>query len=120
MSYWKEFSGREIPVDGGPLSAKIVVDGNERGGFNLSAASYTIPVAAGASPAITKVRRPTRRQLPDPLPGDSVPGQAVVSVTKNDFYGPIVKNYVFNMVPDTTLGACGSTAGSWRRSSPAS
>ena len=31
--------------------------------------------------------------------------QAVVKVTKTDFFGPIVKNYVFNFVPDTTLAA---------------
>ena len=45
----------DIPVDGGPLSAKIAVDGKEIGGFDLSAASYTIPVAAGGSPTITQV-----------------------------------------------------------------
>jgi len=32
-----------------------------------------------------------------------VPGQAVVKVTKTSSFGPIVKNYVFKMVPDTTL-----------------
>jgi hypothetical protein len=34
---------------------------------------------------------------------DNLTGQAVVKVTKEDFFGPIVKNYVFNMVTDTTL-----------------
>ena len=104
VNYWREFSGREIPVDGGPLSAKITVGGKEVGGFNLSSASYTIPVAAGASPEITNVRladpararRSSRRRR-------RVPGQAVVKVTKTDFFGPLVKNYVFNLVPDTTL-----------------
>ena len=30
--------------------------------------------------------------------------QAVVKVSKTDFFGPLVKNYVFNIVPDTSLG----------------
>ncbi len=104
VNYFREFSDREIPVDDGPLSAKIVVNGKQIGGFNLSATSYAIPIAAGASPTITNVI-PT-----DPAAtyqivsqASSVPGQAVVKVTKNDFFGPIVKNYVFNMVTDTTL-----------------
>jgi alpha-glucuronidase len=104
VNYWKEFSGRDIPVDHGPLSAKIVVAGEEIGGFDLSADSYTIPVAAGASPRITDVR------IADPAAhyeilsqAESVPGQAVVRVTKRDFFGPIVKSYVFDMVRDTTL-----------------
>ena len=33
---------------------------------------------------------------------DDVPGRAVVKVTKTDFFGPIVKNYVFTMERDTT------------------
>jgi alpha-glucuronidase len=106
ISYWREFSGRDVPVDGGPLSAKIVLNGKEYGGFNLSSGSYTIPVAAGGSPAITQV------VLADPAAraqivsqADGVPGQAVVKVTKDDFFGPLVKNYVFNLVPDTTLSA---------------
>ena len=32
-----------------------------------------------------------------------MPGQATVKVTKDESFGPIVKNYVFNFVPDTTL-----------------
>jgi alpha-glucuronidase len=104
VNYWKEFSGRPIPTDHGPLSAKIVVNGKEIGGFNLSAASYTIPVAAGGSPTITGV-------IPsDPAASyrivsqaSSVPGQAVVKVTKDDLFGPLVKNYAFNFVNDTTL-----------------
>ena len=104
VGYWKEFSGRKIPVDGGPLSARIVVDGKEIGGFDLSAASYTIPVRAGASPRITAVRTAdpaARYEIVSQA--DGVPGRAVVKVTKNDFFGPIVKNYVFDMVRDTTL-----------------
>jgi alpha-glucuronidase len=104
VNYWKEFSGSDIPVDDGPLSAKIVVDGERIGGFDLSASSYTIPVAAGASPRITQVRtadRSARYEIVDQA--ERVPGQAVVKVTKRDFFGPIVKNYVFNMVRDTTL-----------------
>jgi alpha-glucuronidase len=104
VNYWKEFSGRKTPVDDGPLSAKIVVDGEQIGGFDLSAASYTIPVAAGASPRIADVITAdpdARYEIVSQA--DSVPGQAVVKVTKDDFFGPIVKNYVFEMVRDTTL-----------------
>ena len=104
VNYWREFSGREVPVDDGPLSARIVVDGEEIGGFDLSAASYTIPVAAGASPRITEVRTAdpaARHEIVSQAHG--VPGRAVVKVTKDEFFGPIVKNYVFDMVPDTTL-----------------
>ena len=53
VGYWQEFSGRPIPVDG-PLAAEIVVAGQRFGGFDASAASYTIPVPAGASPRITR------------------------------------------------------------------
>ncbi len=105
VNYWREFSGRDIPVDGGPLSAKITVDGKEIGGFNLSDAAYTIPVAAGgvADDHGGQDRR-SRRARADRLAGDrACPGRRSVKVTKDDFFGPIVKNYVFNLVPDTTL-----------------
>ncbi|HEX6358178.1 alpha-glucuronidase family glycosyl hydrolase [Actinophytocola sp.] len=101
VRYWQEFSGRAIPVDDGPLSIKIVVDGRTIGGFDLSAASYRVPVAGGGSPAITKV-----------IPADpaaryqivsQVAGRAVVKVAKESRFGSIVKNYVFDFVPDTTL-----------------
>jgi alpha-glucuronidase len=98
VNYWKGFSGRDIPVDDGPLSIKIVINGRTIGGFDLSASSYTIPVAAGASPKITKVipaDRAARYQIISQA--REVPGQAVVKVTKKDFFGPIVKNYVFTM-----------------------
>ncbi|MFF0151722.1 alpha-glucuronidase family glycosyl hydrolase [Micromonospora sp. NPDC005203] len=104
VNYWKEFSGRDIPVDDAPLSATIVVNGSEFGGFNLSDTSYTIPVRAGGSPTLTKVRtadRKARYQIVSQAV--SVPGQAVVKVTTESFFGPLVKNYVFNLVPDTTL-----------------
>jgi alpha-glucuronidase len=104
VGYWQEFSGRDVPTDAGPLSARIVVNGREVGGFNLSDPSYTIPVRAGGSPTITKVI------TADPAAtyviisqANSVPGQAIVKVTKHDFFGPIVKNYMFDLVPDTTL-----------------
>jgi len=104
VNYWQEFSRRDIPVDDAPLSASIVVDGKRFGGFDLSAASYTIPVAAGASPRITRVRPADPRARYEIVSqADGVPGQAVVKVTKRDFFGPIVKNYVFDMVRDTTL-----------------
>jgi alpha-glucuronidase len=104
VNYWKEFSGRDIPVDGGPLSARIVVNGREVGGFDLSAASYTIPVTAGGSPRISAVRTADPAARYEILSqADRVPGQAVVKVTKDDFFGPLVKNYVFRFVPDSTL-----------------
>jgi alpha-glucuronidase len=81
-----------------------VINGKELGGFDLSAASYTIPVPAGGSPRITAVRtadRDARHEIVSQA--DTVPGQAVVKVTKQDFFGPLVKNYVFNLVRDTTL-----------------
>lgn len=100
VRYWQEFSGLPVPTDDGTLSAKIVVDGRTFGGFDLSASSYTIPVAAGGSPKITKVilaDRGARYRIVS-QPGQ-VPGQAVVKVTK----GSLVKNYTFDLVPDTTL-----------------
>ncbi|MFG1708902.1 alpha-glucuronidase family glycosyl hydrolase [Nonomuraea sp. M3C6] len=104
VNYWKEFSGRDNPVDDGPLSIKIVVNGRTIGGFDLSASSYTIPVAAGASPKITKVKPADRAARYEILSqADDVPGQAIVRVTKEDFFGPIVKNYVFIMEHDTVL-----------------
>jgi alpha-glucuronidase len=102
VNYWKGFSGRAVPVDGGPLSIKIVVGGKTIGGFDLSASSYPIPVAAGAAPTITKVipaDRAARFEIVSQANG--VPGQAVVKVTKDDFFGPIVKNYVFTMQQET-------------------
>jgi alpha-glucuronidase len=104
VNYWQEFSERPMPTDDAPLSAKIVVAGEEIGGFDLSAADYTIPVDVGESPRITDVTTAdpdARAQIVSQAEG--VPGQAVVKVTKNDFFGPIVKNYVFKMVPNTTL-----------------
>lgn len=103
VNYWKGFSGRNVPVDDGPLSIKIVVGGKTIGGFDLSASSYTIPVPPGASPTITKVITADRAASYEILSqADGVPGQAVVKVTKEDFFGPIVKNYVFAMERGTT------------------
>jgi alpha-glucuronidase len=99
VNYWREFSRRDNPVDDGPLSAKIVVDGRTFGGFDLSAASYTIPVPAGGSPRITEVITADPAARAEIVSqADGVPGRAVVKVTKDDFFGPIVKNYVFEMV----------------------
>jgi alpha-glucuronidase len=104
IEYWREFSGRPIPVDDGPLSAKVVVGGEEFGGFNLSEGSYTIPVPAGGSPTITEVVTADPAASYEILDqAEDVPRQAVVKVTKHDFFGPIVKNYVFDMVRDTRL-----------------
>ena len=98
VGYWRRFSGRPIPVDDQPLSVTIRVAGKRYGGFDLSADSYTIPVAAGASPQITEVRtadRDARYQILEQA--TSVPGRAVVKVTNETFFGPIVKNYVFEI-----------------------
>ena len=104
VGYWQEFSNLPIPADHGPLSAKIRVAGQWIGGFNLSAASYTIPVRAGASPRITAVVTADPAAHHQVLSqAVSVPGQAVVRVTKDDFFGPLVKHYVFDMVRDTTV-----------------
>ena len=93
VGYWQGFSGRPIPVDG-PLAVEITVGGHRFGGFDASAASYTIPVPAGAAPRITKVRtRPGARYRIL----EQVPGRAVVQVRGRSFFGPIVKNYVFEM-----------------------
>jgi alpha-glucuronidase len=99
VNYWKQFSGKDIPVDDGPLSIKIVVDGRTYGGFDLSAASYSIPVPTGGSPVITKVipfDRSARYRIVSQA--NDVPGQAVVKVTTKGPFGPIVKNYRFDMV----------------------
>lgn len=103
VNYWKEFSGRANPVDNGPLSIKIVVGGRTVGGFDLSAPSYTIPVAAGTSPTITKVIPADPAVRYEILSQDA--GQAVVRVTGKSYFGPIVKDYVFTKVRDTTLKA---------------
>ncbi|HEY8338722.1 MAG TPA: alpha-glucuronidase family glycosyl hydrolase [Egibacteraceae bacterium] len=104
IRYWQEFSGRDIPVDDAPLSIRIEVAGREIGGFDLSADSYTIPVPAGAPPTITDVIPADPDATVEIVSqADSVPGQAVVKVTAESFFGPLVKNYVFAMVPDTTL-----------------
>src|SRR4051794_29762270 len=106
IDYWKQFSGRDVPVDGGPLSARIVVGGKLRGGVDPVGAGETSPGAPGGPAARTSVL-PTdpgaRAEIVSQATG--VPGQAVVKVTKEDFFGPLVKNYVFNLVPDTTLAS---------------
>ncbi len=101
VNYWREFSGRANPVDDGPLSIKIVVNGRTVGGFDLSASSYQIPVAAGGSPVISKVI-PADPSVRYEILSQSG-GRAVVRVTGKSYFGPIVKDYVFTMVRDTTL-----------------
>ena len=93
VNYWREFSGRPNPVDGGPLSVAVTVGGVERSGFDLSAAAYTVPVRTGASRSITAVRTfdPAARAE---IVSES-PEQAVVKVTKTDFFGPLVIAGVF-------------------------
>ena len=96
VNYWREFSGRPNPVDGGPLSLAVTAGGKERRGFDLSASSYTVP---GAITAVRALDPAARAELVS-----QTDTQAVVKVSKTDFFGPLVKNYVFNIVPDTSLG----------------
>ena len=97
VNYWREFSGRPNPVDGGPLSLAVTAGGKERRGFDLSASSYTVPAAITAVRALDPAARAELVSQTDT--------QAVVKVTKTDFFGPLVKNYVFNIVPDTSLAS---------------
>jgi alpha-glucuronidase len=104
VEYWGESSGMSMPVDDGPLSARIVANGEEFGGFDLSEDSYTIPVPAGGSPTITEVvTADPEASYEIVAQAEDVPGQAAVKVTKDDFFGPIVKTYAFDMVEDTRL-----------------
>ncbi len=98
VGYWRQFSGRPIPVDG-PLAAEIVIAGKRFGGFDASAASYTIPVPEGASPRITGVSTARGARYRILEQADGVPGTAVVQVRGEAFFGPIVKTYVFELVP---------------------
>jgi alpha-glucuronidase len=89
VGYWRTFSNRPIPTDG-PLAIEITVGGKRFGGFDASAASYEIPVAG----PITKVRtKPGARYRILEQTRD----RAVVQVRGRSFFGPIVKNYVFEM-----------------------
>jgi alpha-glucuronidase len=101
VNYWREFNGKPNPVDSGPLSLAVTVGGVERKGFDLSANSYTIPVKAGASRTLTGLRTFDPAAKAELV--SQTDEQAVVKVSKTDFFGPLVKNYVFNLVPDTTL-----------------
>jgi alpha-glucuronidase len=89
VGYWRTFSGRAIPTDG-PLAVEITVGGKRFGGFDASAASYEIPAAG----PITKVRtaRGARYRILE-----QSRDRAVVQVRGRSFFGPIVKNYVFEM-----------------------
>ncbi|QKV80159.1 alpha-glucuronidase family glycosyl hydrolase [Amycolatopsis sp. Hca4] len=96
VGYWQGFSGRAIPTDG-PLAIAIVVGGRTIGGFDAGAPSSTVPLAAGASPRITKVvpaDPAVRCEVLSQAAG--VPGRAVVRVTGKTFFGPILKDYVFD------------------------
>ncbi|MBE2319323.1 DUF1349 domain-containing protein [Solirubrobacter sp. CPCC 204708] len=95
VNYFREHSGRPMPVDGAPLSLAVTVGGVERRGFDLSASSYTVP---GPITAVRPLDSGARAELVS-----QSATQAVVKVTKTDFFGPLVKNYVFDIVPDTSL-----------------
>jgi len=95
VNYWREHSGRPMPVDTAPLSLAVTVNGTERRGFDLSASSYTVP---GPITAVRALDPEARAELVS-----QTDTQAVVKVSKTDFFGPLVKNYVFDIVPDTSL-----------------
>jgi alpha-glucuronidase len=89
VGYWQVFSGRPIPVDG-PLAIEITVGGKRFSDFDASAASYEIPAAGPITKVRTKPR--TRYRILE-----RTRDRAVVQVRGQSFFGPIVKNYVFEM-----------------------
>ncbi len=126
IKYWRMVNELDMPVDGGPLSAKIVVGGREYGGFDLSWAinpNSTAMLDGSNSPAGAKFQNykvsvpfgtavPTISQviLADPdakfeiiKQAESMADTAQVKVTKEDFFGTIVQNYTFEFVYDTSL-----------------
>jgi alpha-glucuronidase len=96
VGYWQSFSGRPMPVDG-PLAAEIEVGGERFGPFDASAASYDVTIPAGTSPRITRVRTARGARYRVLEQADEVPGRAVVQVRGRSFFGPIVKNYAFEI-----------------------
>ena len=105
VNYWKEFSGREIPVDGGPLSAKIVVGGKER--RRLQPVCGVVHDPRGRRRVAgdhdghhgrsgRALRRSSRRRR-------AFPGRPSSRSPRTTSSGRSSKNYVFNLVPDTTL-----------------
>ena len=100
VQYWQQFSGRAMPTDRGPTSISVVIGGKRYSGFDLSADSYTLSVPAGASPRITRVI-PADRAASSRIvqQASDVPGKAVVEVRTQTFFGPVVKDYVFNLEP---------------------
>ncbi|MER6800367.1 hypothetical protein, partial [Amycolatopsis mediterranei] len=71
-------------------------------GFDAGAPASTIPVAAGTSPKITKVV-PADPAAKCEILGQAagVPGRAVVRITATGFFGPLLKDYVFDLVSPT-------------------
>jgi alpha-glucuronidase len=100
VRYWQKFSGRAMPTDHGPTSIAVVIDSKRYDGFDLSADSYTLSVRSGASPRITRVipadQEASYRILQQ---ATHLPGKAVVEVRTRAFFGPLVKDYVFNLEP---------------------
>ena len=89
-----------MPTDHGPTSIAVVIDGKRYDGFDLSADSYTLSLPTDASPRITRVipadREASYRILRQ---ASQVPGKAVVEVRTHSFFGPLVKDYVFDLEP---------------------
>jgi alpha-glucuronidase len=87
VGYWQTFSERPIPVDG-PLAVEVVAGGKRYGPFDASAASYEIPGPI----ATVRVKRGARYRILE-----QSADRAVVQVRGRSFFGPIVKNYVFEI-----------------------
>jgi alpha-glucuronidase len=100
VRYWQRFSGRAMPTDHGPTSIAVVIGGRRYHGFDLSADTYTLSIPTGATPRISRVvpayRAASYRILQQ---ASRVPGRAVVEVRTHAFFGPLVKDYVFNLEP---------------------
>ena len=117
--YWKEFSGRDIPVDDGPLSAKIVVDGKEIGGFDLSAGVLHDPRGRGrVAEDHARSSRPIRPRATRSSPRR----RASRAGRRQGHEGRLLRaassrTTSSTWCPTRRCGACRSTARSWPRSS---
>ena len=101
VKYFREFSARPIPTDDLPLSIQIVVADRQVGGFDLSRSAYYVGIPPLASPEITDVipaDPDATVQIVSQAQG--VPGRAVVKVTTQGPFGPLVKDYAFDFIYD--------------------
>ena len=112
IAYWQNFNDLPIPTDDGPLSIKIVIGGKTIGGFNLSvdtfAASsvpkaYSVKIPFGAVPTITGVIAADGVRYEILKQAESISDTAIIKASKDDFFGPIVKNYNIGFTYDASL-----------------